>query len=175
MQYSCNKLGIHVVKMLWDVLKYRRNSFSTFLKYKTYVKTVEHLFLLIWGKILQLTASAQSCGCPIPGSVQSQLWAMWPSERCLCPQQGSGSLRSLPTQNTLWFYDSFDFIASSLKIEINVKKWFVVVFFNPILKIFLPSIGKKPHNNGNVSSCAYSGLRCIFDISVLLLVYKLRN
>lgn len=147
MQYSCNKLGIHVVKMLWDVPKCRRNSFSTSLKYKAYVKRVEHHFLLIWGKKLWFTSSAQSCGSPIPRSVQSHVG--WSSEqpdlvRCLCPQQGAWSLSSLSTQDTLWFYDSFDFIANSLKVEIIVKKWFVVGVFNPILKIFLPSFGKNP-------------------------------
>lgn len=179
MTYSYNKLGIYVVKMLWDVPKCRRNSFSTSLKCKTYVKTVEQYFLHIWGK--KITAHHFCSGLWMsqsqnyPKLCWMELWVRWPSVRCLCPQLGGWPLRLLSTLDTLWFYDCFDFVANSLKVKINVKKGFVVGFFNPILKIFLPSTGKKTHNNGNVSSCAYSRLKCIFDILVLLLIHKLRS
>ena len=45
--------------------------------------------------------------CSRPGWMG--LWATWSSGRCPCPQQGVGtrwSLRFLPTQTILWFYEN---------------------------------------------------------------------
>lgn len=147
------------VKLMW------KQSNNTFFIYEGKKITAHHFCSGLW------MSQSQN----YPKLCWMELWVSWSSERCLCPQLGGWSLRLLSTLDTLWFYDCFDFIANSLKVKLNVKKGFVVGFFNPILKIFLPSTWKKTHNNGNVSSCAYSRLKCIFHILVLLLIHKLRS
>ena len=64
-------------------------------------------------KLTHLSGACQrGGGCPLPGCDSRPgwmgLWAIW-SSRCPCLQQGAGtrwSLRSLPTQTILWFWDS---------------------------------------------------------------------
>ena len=65
-----------------------------------------------WPRLPREAVAAPPWQCSRPGWME--LWATWSGGRCPCSWQGGGtrwSLRSLPTQTILWFYDLLVFTA----------------------------------------------------------------